>query len=320
MKLFVMSFSSVTNLSLCLTLSLVVVAINVEKAKHSNLLRSESMRVAIDAKASTAQKGKPGIQFVPATQTAKSLLAAFKTCADKELTRIGPYRDGGYLIPKTVTGGPIISIGIRGDDPVSHFLSSKFGFKADLYDCFSGPSPCPPGLKGCQVTFHQTCAGPQEEKQGGHQFTTIPSMVNRASANRTTSDNLVMKIDCEGCEWDALDSLDEATLKRFSLVIAEFHWLTRSQDHEKFLRVIRKLRETFDIVHTHGSNCSPLVGLQGTDFQIPRTLEATFVRKDEHAAGCAIEADSDFREDLDAPICKEFAEYKGNAFKLPVEA
>jgi len=275
-----------------------------------------------DVRAKRAGEPSETTMEIHATQTAMSLLSKFRVCGHENLIRAGPNHDDGYVIPgwprstdSLGSTGTMLSIGVRGDDPVSHYLSDKFDISAHLYDCYGDPSPCPAALTRCNVTFHNVCAGGQDRTEGGNYFQTIQGMVQDHAPG--LSNNLILKIDCEGCEWDALDVLPVGTLNRFKLLITEMHWLEKEADHEKYLRVMTKLTQDFAIVHTHGCNCYGQVHLTGTDFKIPKIVETTFVRKNllSSAQDCSME--STYRDSLDFPICPGSSEFHADAFKLP---
>lgn len=255
------------------------------------------------------------IVTVPATLTAKALLAEFRVCSNHPtMVRMGQRGDGGYVIPKQIpfSAATMISIGIRDFDPVSHAITNQYGITAYLYDCFSGPSPCPPELGRCNVIFEQTCAGDKAESKDGRQFQPIQQMVNTHGGTQ----DLLLKIDCEGCEWDALDVLPEETLQRFQLVFGEVHWLEKAENHEKYLRVMNKLTKYFNLVHTHGCNCFGQVHLEGSEFKIPKIVEVTFVRKD--LGGYMLpDMDSEYISTLDVPICPGNREFEVQDFVLP---
>jgi len=270
---------------------------------------------------------------IKASDVAVSLLKKFRICGHEELIRVGPYSDGGYVIPSWP--GPtakhmstMFSIGIRDADPVSHVVSDRFGINAHLFDCTSGASPCPADLPRCNVTFHHICAGGQDGvydlgDQKDRIFQSIQSMVQQHAPGN--SNDLILKIDCEGCEWDAFDTLPIDTLNRFGLLITEMHLLDLEENHEEshkqYLRIMTKLTQNFAIVHTHACNCNGQVRLIGNNatFNIPRVVEATFVRKDllTSSLDCSTEADY---SSLDAKICQEFPELGDETFHLPERA
>jgi len=254
-----------------------------------------------------------------ATKTAMSLLSKFRVCGHGSLIRMGPMVDGGYLIPSATSNvGPMISIGVRGDDPFSHAMTHKYGIKAHLYDCFSGPSPCPSALSNCDVTFHHVCVGGSDfANQANNTFQTIASIVQQHAPG--DSKNLILKIDCEGCEWDAFAAMPNATLDRFSLVVAELHWLEREAEHEKYLSVMTTLTQRFEIVHTHGCNCIGQVHLSPGGYNIPKVVEVTFMRKDLLTSPRDCSTEADYQAGLDHPICPGQSEMYNEVFNVPVE-
>lgn len=66
----------------------------------------------------------------------------------------------------------------------------------------------------------------------------------------------ILKIDCEGPEWEAFDKMDLKTLRSFEQIIGEFHWYINlnSEDYILRIRVMKKLNEHFIIFHMHGNN------------------------------------------------------------------
>jgi FkbM family methyltransferase len=51
---------------------------------------------------------------------------------------------------------------------------------------------------------------------------TLRSIVNRHKSG--ADDPLILKMDCEGCEYDTILSADETTLQDFSYIIIEYHY------------------------------------------------------------------------------------------------
>jgi hypothetical protein len=88
-----------------------------------------------------------------------------------------------------------------------------------------------------------------------------------------------LKIDCEGCEWPALDRMDEKTLAGFDHITAELHWLASDRDHstESQIRVLKKLSKLFYMYHIHGTNRAYVT--KGP-YIFPLTIEVGYIRKD----------------------------------------
>lgn len=126
--------------------------------------------------------------------------------------------------------------------------------------------------------------------------------------------NLLLKLDCEGCEWDVFDKTDETTLLRFRTIVTEFHWLDKSHDHSKYLRVMEKLLKHFRIVHTHGCNCFGTWTVNGTTYGMPRIVEATLVRNElSTQVDCVA---SEYIPTLDRPNCPKNSELSATDFSL----
>ena len=132
---------------------------------------------------------------------------------------------------------------------------------------------------------------------------------------------MILKIDCEGCEWDAFDELDEETLQRFKSIVGEFHGLEDTYRHAKYFRVMKKLLNHFRIVHTHG-NCGTeiwRVDVNGSVLGMPACVEASFVRRDlSTLADCVA---SKYRPTLDRPNCgsSQNLDIKEDDFRLTEE-
>jgi methyltransferase FkbM-like protein len=59
--------------------------------------------------------------------------------------------------------------------------------------------------------------------------------------------DLLLKMDVEGSEYAALSSISDSTLRCFSLIALEVHWLNRLTEEvfcQTFTRVFRTLKET----------------------------------------------------------------------------
>ena len=72
------------------------------------------------------------------------------------------------------------------------------------------------------------------------------------------------EIDVEGAEWDSLLSTPDEVLQRIDQMAVEFHWeLENSRwiQQERYPRLVRRLKQFFEIAHIHFNNASCLDGL-----------------------------------------------------------
>jgi len=220
-----------------------------------------------------------------------SLLKDFRTCgqcsSDEDLNSfikvgeqvaefLSPTLDSGYAMCRQTTTdiNTAFSVGIRNTDKWGIHLSEISGAHIHEYDCTSNAVKCPKDSVRCNLHFNKVCLGPKNGAQK-----TLDAIVLDGSADSSDT-NLVLKIDCEGCEWDVFDVAEQNVLKRFKTILVEFHWLQKTEEHEKYHRVMQKLLEHFYIVHTHGCNCLGKMKVSGTDKGIPQIVEVTFLRKD----------------------------------------
>jgi hypothetical protein len=75
----------------------------------------------------------------------------------------------------------------------------------------------------------------------------------------------VLKIDVEGAEWDSLLSTPDEVLQRVDQMAVEFHWElehSRRIQQERYTRLVRRLKQFFEIAHLHFNNASCLEGLE----------------------------------------------------------
>jgi len=110
-------------------------------------------------------------------------------------------------------------------------------------------------------------------------FMTLDDWVNE-SVPGTRSD-LLLQIDIEGYEYEVFIGVSDALLRRFRIIVAEFHDLHQLWDWSRFRiasRAFEKLLQTHTCVHIHPNNSGGLVSMDGIG--IPQTAEFTFLRCD----------------------------------------
>ncbi|MCW5213676.1 FkbM family methyltransferase [Desulfobulbus sp. TB] len=185
---------------------------------------------------------------------------------DSPLIRFGPHGDGGYLIPDDLVGiSACFSPGV----------STISGFEKDCADCgikvyLADASVDVPAESHHLFEFSKTFIGGYSKKN----FVTLEQWIAQSSVD--TDKDFMMQMDIEGFEYEALSPVSVELMKRFRIIVIEFHGLD-CLDKGK-TRIFRKLQKTHTCVHIHPNNCCGFAKL--FNLEIPRVMEFTFLRKD----------------------------------------
>jgi hypothetical protein len=164
------------------------------------------------------------------------------------LKRFGSTYDGGYLMCENLIDGlgAAYSYGIGPNDEWGCDVSTRYRLRVHQYDCFD---PTRPVCETGNTVFHDECIGNRREYVDSLLFDTLAHQISR---NGDSGKRLVVKIDVEGAEWDALMATSDATLERIDQLSMELH----GSHDRRFLRVIQKLKRTFYVVNLHFNNYS----------------------------------------------------------------
>jgi hypothetical protein len=185
-----------------------------------------------------------------------------------ELERFGEPHDGGYLLCGNLlrTGSSPYSYGISGYDGWGCDVSQRVASPVHQYDCFNVTRPhCAAG----QVVFHEECIAATTFEDEGRRFDTLEQQVAR---NGDQGKPLVVKMDVEGAEWDALIWAPRALLEQVDQLALEFHGV----DEGRYLVAVQRLKEIFWVAHLHFNNFVCDAGL--APFPSP-AYEVLFVNK-----------------------------------------
>ena len=167
------------------------------------------------------------------------------------LGRFGSLNDGGYLLCENLIEGvaSTYSYAVGSQDDFACELSARYRLPVHRYDCSdSAPPTCDPGT----LIIHNACPGPRRETVQSRLFDTLP---NQISANGDTGKRLIVTMDVEGAEWEALMATPDAVLERIDQLPIEFHGV----NEVRFLEVILKLKRHFHLVNLNFNNhsCTP---------------------------------------------------------------
>ena len=191
--------------------------------------------------------------------------------SDKELIRLGPKGDGGYLVPNDLMG--IEACFSPGVSFVSGFERdcAELGMRVFLAD----KSVEGPAVEHKLFQFTNKFIGVTSNDE----FITLDNWVN--SSLPETSSDLLLQIDIQGYEYEVFLSASDTLMQRFRIIVAEFHQLDQLWSRTFFKlasRAFDKILQTHACVHIHPNNCCE--SLQKDGLTIPPVMEFTFMRND----------------------------------------
>ncbi len=196
------------------------------------------------------------------------------TSPSLSLLRVGGSTDGAYVMQAFAGVDAAISIGVGHDVSWDQELA-RHGIPVYLFD------PTVAGLPGAVPggQFYKIGLGDRTRVAGtdmaGMDLRSLGDILQLTG--KATSNELILKIDVEGAEWDALHDVDFA---QFQQVLIEMHDLSRLRDAEAsvaVLKTVHSLAKTHAPVHVHGNNESPFCRFDR--YWFPDVIELSFVRK-----------------------------------------
>ncbi len=211
---------------------------------------------------------------VPMTDT-ETLHSFIKTLhpiqQDKELIRLGPNGDGGYLVPDDLGGiEACFSPGVSNVSGFERDCANR-GMKIFLAD----KSVDAPGEQHELFEFTKKFIGSVSDED----FMTLDEWVNTRLVDSAA--DLMLQMDIEGYEYEVLLSTSQKLMTRFRILVIEFHDLDQLWNRPFFnivSQAFRKILKTHWCIHIHPNNCCGSVTSKG--IEIPRMMEFTFLRRD----------------------------------------
>lgn len=181
--------------------------------------------------------------------------------------RLGVNGDGGYVLADLEKKYDCyISAGISNEESFSRDFLSKHNI--DKEECF-----------GFDGTIHQ-----YPENYNGEKLQFIKKNINfyNDDANTNLTDiienhnDIFLKMDIEGGEFNWIVSLSEEQLSKFSQIVMEVHWIYNDSIVPKEIKkqCLEKLSKTHYLVHIHGNN-NENVYSDG----FPPVVELTYIHK-----------------------------------------
>ena len=188
-----------------------------------------------------------------------------------ELIRIGGKGDGGYLVPNDLE--EIKACFSPGVSSISKFEEhlAEMNIKSFMLDY----SVDKPAVDNDLFIFEKKFLG----NKNNEKFIRLEEWVNTNSS--ATESNLILQMDIEGAEFTVFLDTPSSTLKKFRIMVVEFHNMHKLFNKESFQfvkQVFDKILMDFSVVHIHPNNDNPMISMG--KFDVPPVIEFTFYRKD----------------------------------------
>jgi len=185
------------------------------------------------------------------------------------LIRIGPKGDGGYLVPDLLKNIKVC---------FSPGVGKIYGFEIDLLKMgikvyMADNTVEKPNLPYENFEFIKKNIGSYDDEA----IMTLNTWIE----NSITKEDSLLQMDIEGDEYAAINSLSESNLKKFKIMVIEFHYFEQiltKVGNKVIENVLKKILKYFDVAQIHPNNCCG--NLKIKNMIIPSTLEITFLRRD----------------------------------------
>lgn len=187
-----------------------------------------------------------------------------------ELIRIGGEGDGGYLVPNDLDD--IAACFSPGVDKVANFELdlASMNIRSFLAD-FSVDGP---PVRSDLIKFDKIYLGASDH----YPYTTLESWIQSKNVG---DGDLILQMDIEGGEYAVLARTDSFTLRKFRIMVIEFHRLDEIGLNSMAILLnscFAKILDDFEIVHIHPNNWYKPTRVLG--YLVPPFIEITFMRKD----------------------------------------
>jgi hypothetical protein len=199
-------------------------------------------------------------------------LHPFRT--NKELIRLGPNGDGGYLVPNDLKG--IKACFSPGVDKVSEFELACLNYGMEIFMADKSVDSVNLDIPPDRYNFIKKFIGCTNNED----FITMDEWVQTSLPNDDSSD-LLLQMDIEGAEYESIINISDSLMHRFRIMVFEFHAFDKIWQPEFFHFInitFEKILQTHLCVHIHPNNYYGICTRYG--IPIPRIAEFTFLRKD----------------------------------------
>jgi hypothetical protein len=190
--------------------------------------------------------------------------------------RLGSNNDNGYIIGELETNYDCyVSAGISENDSFTVYFLNKY--KLDISNCYA--------YDGTINSFPYDIISLIQCIKKNIGITNNDKTTNLQDLTQLYN-NIFLKMDIEGCEWEWLKITNEDNLNKISQIVIELHGITNKSWHNNFtfenfntsveekIEILKKINKTHYLIHAHGNNADK-VSYNG----IPNVIELTYVNK-----------------------------------------
>lgn len=131
-----------------------------------------------------------------------------------------------------------------------------------------------------------------------------------------SEENMLLKVDVEGAEWDVFDSMSSNLLQKFDQIVVEYHgleFLDRESFRSRANRVFKTINHTHRVIHIHGNNYASFSMIH--NIPVPEVLEISYARKGRFDF---FESEDIFPTHLDEPCRSDVPDLYLGEFKYKV--
>ena len=198
------------------------------------------------------------------------------TPIDTELIRVGPNKDGGYLVPDCISDIKYcFSPGVAGCSDFELSLANR-----DMEIFLADRSVDAPPITHPAFHFQKKFIASRNCISEG--LMTLDSWYSdMIEPPSDQSPEAILQMDIEGQEYEVLHNISGSLLSRFRVIIIEFHRLHELADRYSYRwmsSAFCKLLQSHAVVHIHPNNNRKSLSLHGV--KIPTNMEITLLRQD----------------------------------------
>ena len=230
-------------------------------------------------------------------ESVRNLTEVKSVITDKGYVRIGDSNDDGYIMLDDFSSDmKAYSFGINKDVSWDKQMANDYGMDIYMYDHTID------GLPEDNVHFHYFQRGISGVDRPEEKVYSLETLIR--NNGHEDNDNLILKIDVEGAEWDVLNNTPSEVFAKYRQIAFELHDFDHPEKEKDIISALVKLNKTHFPVWVHGNNHVSAMCVE--DIVLPTALEILYLNKTYYRYE---EAEVQFPWELDAPNTVLFPEY-----------